>query len=56
MKHGLSWSAACGIFARPELEPTSLALEVDSLPLSHQGNPKWFLKERYRKVRVRGKD
>ena len=35
---GLSYFGACGILVpRPEIEPTSPALQADSLPLNHQG-------------------
>ena len=38
--HGLSCSAGCGIFADQGSIPCLLRLQVDYLPLSHQGNPK----------------
>ena len=37
--HGLSCSVACGIFPDRGLNPYFLNLQVDSLPLSHQGSP-----------------
>ena len=37
--HGLSCSAACGIFPGQGLNPHPLHWQVDSLPLSHQGSP-----------------
>ena len=37
--HGLSCSAACGIFPDRGLNPCFLNLHMDCLPLSHQGNP-----------------
>ena len=38
--HGLSCSAAYGIFLDQGLNPCLLQWQVDSLPLSHQGNPR----------------
>ena len=37
--HGLSCSAARGIFPDQGLNPCLLHWQVDSLPLSHQGSP-----------------
>ena len=37
--HGLSCSAACGIFPDQGLNPHLLHWQVGSLPLSHQGSP-----------------
>ena len=37
--HGVSCSVASGIF--PDRDPCLLHWQVDSLPLSHQGNPTW---------------
>ena len=37
--HGLSCSEACGIFLDQGSNPCLLHWQVDSLPLSHQGNP-----------------
>ena len=36
-----------GIFLTQENEPASPALQVDSLPLSHQGSPEWRLSKWY---------
>ena len=42
--HGLSCSAACGIFRDQESNPCLLHWQADSLPLSHQGSPaSWLL-------------
>ena len=38
--HGLSCSAAYGIFPDQGSNPCLLQWQVDSLPLSHQGNPR----------------
>ena len=37
--HGLSCSTICGIFLDQGSNPCLLHQHVDSLPLSHQGNP-----------------
>ena len=37
--HGLSCSAACGVFPNQGLSPCLLHWQVNSLPLSHQRNP-----------------
>ena len=37
--HGLSCSAACGIFSDQGSNPCLLHWQADSLPLSHQGSP-----------------
>jgi len=37
--HGVSSSAACGIFLDPGSNPCLLHWQADSLPLSHQGSP-----------------
>ena len=37
--HGLSCSAACGIFPDQGLNPRPLGGQVDSYLLSHQGSP-----------------
>ena len=42
--HGLSCSAACGIFSDQGSNPCPLHWQVDSQPLRHQGNPKLLLK------------
>ena len=39
MAHGLSCSAACGIFLGQGLNPCPLHWQVDSSPLCHQGSP-----------------
>ena len=39
MAHRLSCSEACGIFSDQGWNPCLLHWQVDSLPLSHQGNP-----------------
>ena len=41
--HGLSCSLACGIFLDQGLNLCLLRWQVDSLPLSHQGSPCFFL-------------
>ena len=43
MVHGLSYSAACGIFLPQVSNPCLLHWQEDSLPLSHQGSPCHFL-------------
>ena len=44
--HGLSCSAACGIFPDQGLNPCSLHWQADSYPLGHQGSPRLgFLKK-----------
>ena len=43
MMHGLSCSVVCGIFLDQELNPCFLQWQMDSLPLSHQENPKYIL-------------
>ena len=40
--HGLSCSAACGIFLDQELNPCFLQWQMGSLPLSHQESPKYI--------------
>ena len=42
--HRLSRSMACGIFLDRGLNPCLLHWQLDSLPLSHQGNPKYLKK------------
>ena len=37
--HGVSFSTACGIFPDQGLNPCLLHWQVNSLPVSHQGNP-----------------
>ena len=37
--HGLSRSAACGIFPDQDSNPCPMNLQVDSQPLYHQGRP-----------------
>ena len=37
--HGLSWSAACGIFPDQGSNPCALHWQADSQPLRHQGSP-----------------
>ena len=39
MVHGLSCSAACGIFPNQESNPCLLPWQADSSPLSRQGSP-----------------
>ena len=39
--HGLSCSAACGIFPDQGSNPCPLLWQADSQPLRHQGSPKW---------------
>ena len=42
--HGLSCSAACGIFPDQGSNPCSLHWQADSQPLLHQGSPSlWYL-------------
>ena len=43
--HGLSCFVACGIFPNQESNPCLLHWQEDSLPLSHQGSPVYFLSE-----------
>ena len=51
--HGLSCSAACGIFPDQGLNPCLLYGQADSLPLSHQGSPLLsFLKDIFIKYRI----
>ena len=46
--HGLSCSAACGIFSDQVSNPCPLHWQADSLPLSHQGSPEFLnLKNSY---------
>ena len=46
--HGLSRSAACGIFSDQVSNPCPLHWQADSQPLRHQGSPIWLsLKEKY---------
>ena len=42
MAHGLSCSAACGIFPDQGSNPCPLHWQADSQPLRHQGSP-WFV-------------
>ena len=49
--HGLSCSAARGIFLDQVLNPSHLHWPVNSLPLSHQGNLSHFFSDFYR-VRI----
>ena len=42
--HGLSCSAACGIFPDQDSNPCPLHWQADSQPLRHQGSPKLFFK------------
>ena len=42
--HGLSCSAACGIFPDQGSNPSPLHRQVDSQPLRHQGSPKHIFK------------
>ena len=44
--HGLSCSAACGIFPDQGLNPCPLHWQADSQPLRHQGSPKKIFKEK----------
>ena len=44
MVNGLSDSAACGILPDEGSKPCLLLWQADSLPLSHQGSPIYFLK------------
>ena len=39
----LSCSVACGVFPDQGQNPGLLRWQVDSLPLSHQGSPKYFI-------------
>ena len=41
--HGLSCSAACGIFPDQGADPCPLHWQVDSYPLHHQGSPRVIL-------------
>ena len=41
--HGLSCSAACGVFPDQGLNPCLLRCQEDSLPLSHQGSCKSYI-------------
>ena len=41
--HGLSFSAACGIFPDQGSNPCPLHWQADSQPLRHQGSPSWKL-------------
>ena len=43
--HGLSHSAACGVFPHQGLNTCLLHLQVYSLPVSHEGSPEVFLNE-----------
>ena len=48
--HGLSCSAACGIFPDQGSNPCPLHWQADSQPLHHQGSPRiisWVLKNTY---------
>ena len=40
--HGLSCSAACGIFPDQGSNPCPLLWQADSQPLHHQGSPPWM--------------
>ena len=40
--HGLSRSAACGIFPDQDSNPCPLHWQADSQPLRHQGSPGWI--------------
>ena len=40
MAHGLSYSAACGIFPDQDSNPCPLHWQADSKPLHHQGSPR----------------
>ena len=40
--HGLSCSAACGIFPDQGSNPCPLHWQADSQPLRHQGSPQYF--------------
>ena len=42
--HGLSCSAACGIFPDQGSNPHRLHWQADSQPLCHQGSPGYFFK------------
>ena len=42
--HGLSRSAACGIFPDQGSNPCPLHRQADSQPLRHQGSPHFFFK------------
>ena len=41
--HGLSCSAACGIFPDQGSNPCALHWQADSQPLRHQGSPQWLI-------------
>ena len=41
--HGLSWSAACGIFPDQGPNPCPLYWQADSQPLHHQGSPQLYI-------------
>ena len=41
--HGLSCSAACGIFPDQGMNPCPPHWQADSQPLRHQGNPIWLI-------------
>ena len=45
--HGLSCSAACGIFPDQGSNPCALHLQADSQPLRHQGSPARFQKSNF---------
>ena len=45
--HGPSCSAACGIFPDQGSNPCPLHWQADSQPLSHQGSPWSFLKNKF---------
>ena len=54
--HGLSCSAACGIFPDQGSNPCPLHWQADSQPLRHQGSPgKVFLKDKTKARRVQGR-
>ena len=42
MAHGISRSAACGIFPDRGMNPCPLHRQADSQPLRHQGSPTWM--------------
>ena len=43
MAHGFSCSMACGIFPDQGWNPGLLHWQMDSLPLSHQGGPSYYI-------------
>ena len=46
--HGLSCSAACGIFPDQGSNPCPLHWQADSQPLRHQGSPRLYFLEQFR--------